>query len=111
MGIFGKLFTKKYGSVTVQEALERQQNGAILVDVRETHEFRSGHAAKAKTIPLGSLTTRLRELRNDKDILVICQSGARSARAASLLAENGYTVFNVSGGTMSWSRHGLPMAR
>lgn len=111
MGIFSKLFSKKYGSVSPGEAHERQMAGAILVDVREQHEFRSGHAAKAKTIPLGQLPSRLRELRDDKDILVICQSGARSARAASLLADSGYTVYNVSGGTMSWSRQGLPMSR
>ncbi len=111
MGFFSNLFKKKYESVSVETARELQQSGAILIDVRETSEFRSGHAVGARSLPLSNLSSRYeRELAKEREILVICQSGARSAQACNYLSGMGYKVTNVSGGTAAWRRAGLPIS-
>ena len=111
MGFFSNLFKKKYESVSVETARELQQSGAILIDVRETSEFRAGHAVGARSLPLSNLSSRCeRELAKEREILVICQSGARSAQACSYLSGMGYKVTNVSGGTAAWRRAGLPIS-
>ncbi len=89
----------------------------FLLDVREPHEF-SGpmgrHAPGAHLIPLREVPSRLAELPADPDaeVLVICKSGGRSARACAFLIEEGRRrVFNVAGGTDGWAREGLPVER
>lgn len=89
----------------------------FLLDVREPHEF-SGpmgrHAPGAHLIPLQQVPSRLGELPKDPDaeVLVICKSGGRSARAcAFLIGEGRRRVFNVAGGTDGWVREGLPVER
>lgn len=111
MGLFSNLFKKKFETISVQEARERQQQGTLLYDVRETGEFKSGHAAGARSLPLSGLSGRYeRELPKEREILIICQSGARSAQACNVLASAGYKVTNVSGGTSAWRRAGLPIS-
>ncbi len=97
-------------SVDVTQARTLQQEGALLIDVREPSEFRSGHARGAKSIPLSQLKQRMGELKPDKTVLVICQSGGRSRSAQSLLQKAEFSdVRNVQGGTSAWRRAGLPM--
>jgi rhodanese-related sulfurtransferase len=62
-------------------------------------------------VPLGSLDRRLGTIPKERDILVICQSGARSASASAFLAKAGYTVFDVKGGTMNWRRSGQRISK
>lgn len=77
---------------------------ALIVDVREASEYRSGHLPRSKHISLGQLVHRLREVPRDKTVVVVCRSGSRSARAAELLAEAGYkNVYNLSGGMQNWN--------
>jgi rhodanese-related sulfurtransferase len=110
MGLFD-IFKKKYETLPPQAAKERQDAGAVLIDVRESHEYRSGHAPGAKHIALGALERRFKEIPKEREILVICQSGMRSAQAAKILASNGYQVVNVSGGMTNWQRSGLKVIR
>lgn len=110
MGLFD-IFKKKFESVSPQKAKEMQDGGAVLIDVRESHEYRSGHAPGAKHIALGVLERRLKEIPKEREILVVCQSGMRSAQAAKQLASNGYQVTNVSGGMTNWQRSGLKVIR
>ncbi|MGB8652200.1 MAG: rhodanese-like domain-containing protein [Mycobacteriales bacterium] len=95
--------------MTAVEAQQAQQSGALLLDVRTPQEFRSGHAPRSRNIPLDQLPGRLRELPTGRQVLVICQSGGRSARAAALLGQHGVTVSNVRGGMLAWQRAGLPV--
>ena len=97
----------KFPSIAPQEAEARIQAGAMLLDVRESVEYRSGHALGAKLISLGVLPRRLKEIPKEREILVICNSGGRSSQAASLLVKEGYNVTNVSGGMVAWQRAGL----
>ena len=115
MGFLANVFAKATGTaeaVDVAEAQRRQQAGALIVDVRESEEWREGHVAGATHIPLGSLATRCAELPRDRELLTMCRSGNRSARAQTLLQGQGFTaVRNVSGGVTAWERAGLPVQR
>ena len=103
------MLAKPYGKVTATEAAELVDNGAILLDVREPHEWQAGHAPKARHIPLAQLPPRLDELPANRPIVTVCRSGSRSARAAAMLGEAGREVSNLAGGMHAWSRNGLPI--
>lgn len=107
--------------VSVEEAARRMSRPSgerpFLLDVREPYEFHGPmgrHAPGAVLVPLATVPTRLDVLpvAPDAEILVICKSGGRSARAAEFLIETGRRrVFNVAGGTDAWVRAGLPVER
>lgn len=97
--------------VTPEEALRRQQAGALIVDVREPEEWRAGHIPGAVHVPLGELSARLRALDPEQELILVCRSGSRSAHAAALLQQAGCRrVYNLSGGLIAWTRHRLPIA-
>ena len=95
--------------VTPQEGQQRVQNGALLVDVREQNEYDEIHAQGAMLLPLSELESRSSELPKDKELVMICRSGARSRQAGEYLMQNGYSqVVNLGGGTVAWAEAGLP---
>jgi len=103
-------------AVTVMDAHRQLHEGGaarpLLVDVREAHEFAAVRAEGATLFPLSTFAARLPELPTDRPLLMICQSGARSARATAFLLANGWTdVANVAGGTAAWVLAGLPARR
>ena len=110
MAFFG-LFKKKYETVSPAEAHRLSKEGAFFIDVRTPAEYKSGHASGTRNVPLQNLQNRLHELPKGRPILVICQSGARSATACNFLSAQGYQVTNVSGGTANWIRAGLSTSR
>lgn len=82
----------------------------LVIDVRESWEYASGHVPGAKLISLGEFASRLDELDPSQPIAVICASGSRSQSAAALLGQKGFeTVYNVVGGTFNWMQQGLPL--
>jgi rhodanese-related sulfurtransferase len=87
-----------------------QRDGAVVVDVREPDEYRSAHVPGAVLMPLASVPTRVHELPRDRAVYVICQSGARSARAADYLSARGVDARSVRGGTGAWAAAGNPTA-
>lgn len=96
--------------ISVQQAQTMNQQGALLLDVREPQEYAEIHAPNATLIPLGELGSRLNEIApyKDKPIAVVCRSGRRSSKAVQLLKESGYTqVSNVAGGMNAWESAGL----
>jgi len=103
------LFGKPYDKVGAVEAAELVEAGAVLLDVREPHEWRAGHAPRARHIPLGDLDRRAVELPAGRRIVTVCRSGARSARAAAILARHGHQVSNLGGGMHAWARADLPV--
>ncbi|HRF49568.1 MAG TPA: rhodanese-like domain-containing protein [Anaerolineales bacterium] len=82
----------------------------LLLDVREPYEFEAGHIAGATLIPLGSLPGRLSELPKDREILVVCRSGARSMTATRHLLSAGFKAVNLRGGMLAWAQASLPVA-
>jgi rhodanese-related sulfurtransferase len=100
--------------VDVKQAQSMNQQGALLLDVREPAEYAAIHAPNAKLIPLGEVGLRLKEIEayKDKPIAVICRSGRRSAKAVALLQEAGFSqVSNVQGGIQAWEQAGLEVIR
>ncbi len=85
--------------------------GTVLVDVRESDEWRQGHIPQAVAIPRGFLELRIEEKVPDHKTPVIlqCASGTRSLLAARTLRELGYeNVYNMTGGFNAWKDRGLP---
>ena len=80
----------------------------VLLDVRSDREVAEIRVPGVVHIPLDQLPERLDELDKEKPVHVICHSGGRSARASSLLADQGYTAINVAGGTSAWAKAGYP---
>jgi rhodanese-related sulfurtransferase len=80
-----------------------------LLDVREDDEWTAGHAPEAVHIRLGDLGARGGELPQEREIYVICRSGARSQYAAQGLTGAGLKAINVSDGMTGWAVAGLPM--
>ena len=74
----------------------------FVLDVRQPEEFASGRVPGARLIPLGELPQRLAELPQDREIAVVCRSGARSAAATAQLVQAGYPARNLAGGMMGW---------
>lgn len=100
---------KAIDSDEARRMLEKQ--GTVLVDVRESDEWRQGHVPQAVGIPRGFLELRVEEKIPDHKAPVIlqCASGTRSLLAARSLREMGYeNVYNLTGGFNAWKDRGLP---
>ena len=83
--------------------------GAFLLDVRGFDEFAAGHAAGASCIPLPDLERRAGEIPSNRPVLVMCQSGGRSALAAERLRALGMdNITDIQGGFHAWREAGLP---
>ncbi|CAM5314485.1 Transporter OS=Streptomyces pilosus OX=28893 GN=GCM10010280_10660 PE=4 SV=1 [Streptomyces pilosus] len=85
-----------------------------VIDVRTPGEYASGHLPGAVNIPLDHLRRALPEIRHAAgrgDLLVVCASGARSAKACSLLADEGVTAATLAGGTGAWASEGRDLRR
>ncbi len=92
--------------ITVKELKQRIDKGEkiSLIDVRESFEFDEFNLG-GKLIPLGTLPDALPDLGNlrDKEVIVHCKSGGRSATAKAYLTQNGFTkVRNLLGGVTAW---------
>jgi rhodanese-related sulfurtransferase len=103
-------------TISVADASARLEpadpDGPMLIDVRESDEWRAVRANGATLIPMSQFQERHAELPKDRPIFVICASGSRSAAATGFLLRSGWTdVANVEGGTSAWERAGLPVNR
>lgn len=91
--------------VTVAETLERVEAGAVLIDVREDNEWQMGHATDAIHLGRGVIERDIvGQIPNkDKEIILYCGGGYRSALAGDMLQKMGYTnVFSMAGGWKAW---------
>jgi hydroxyacylglutathione hydrolase len=88
----------------------RDRGGACLLDVRGLSEWSGGHIDGAILIPLPELLERIDEVPTGQRIVVQCQTGSRSAIAASVLLASGRRqVANLTGGFSAWAGAGLPV--
>jgi rhodanese-related sulfurtransferase len=75
----------------------------FVLDVREPNEYQICRIPGTKLIPLGQLASRLDEVpRDDRELVVHCKMGGRSAKAVALLQEHGYRAKNLKGGILAW---------
>ena len=81
----------------INKGLEEYRStlGAILVDVREADEFKTGHIPGAINAPLSTITSTT--LPKDAPLFLYCLRGTRSKRASGILNKMGYTVKSIGG--------------
>jgi rhodanese-related sulfurtransferase len=87
---------------------------AVVVDVCEPAEFAAGHIVGSKNIPLADLQAKLAAAAKNKGLplILVCQSGARSARAMATAKTLGYEqVHSLGGGLAGWKSAGLPLEK
>ena len=114
-GVFFQSCQEKTNTVTVMgpqqflETLEQDDSGQLL-DVRTTEEFGVSHLKNAQNICVtdDDFEEKIKTLDKSKPVYVYCRSGGRSARAAKILEEKGFTqVYDLDGGITSWQEKGL----
>lgn len=87
---------------------------AVVVDVRETEEYRSGHIPKAVHLPLSGLSSGLSQLDKYKSrpVIVCCRTSQRSVRAAVMLRQKQFANVQVlAGGIVGWQGESLPVEK
>ena len=99
-----------------QEALLEHQSShpdhLFVLDVRTPQEYAEGHVPGAVNVPQEQLASRLAEVPKDKDVVIYCRSGRRSALAADVLAANGYSrLSHLEGDMNAWVAKGRPVAK
>jgi rhodanese-related sulfurtransferase len=101
------------GGISVTEAtLLINREDALVLDVRETSEWSSGHIPNARHVALGQLEKHMSELEKfkGKPIIVCCASGNRSSSACATLKKAGFDrVFSLNDGIGGWKGAGLPV--
>lgn len=99
--------------ISPADALARQAQGGLLIDVREDGERASGTPVGAIGLSRGFLELRIEQIEADRQrpIVVLCGSGQRSLLASEALQRMGYRqVASVAGGFQRWKAEGLPVA-
>jgi rhodanese-related sulfurtransferase len=93
--------------ITATELKERLDRGddVQIVDVREANEYAVARIPNSKHIPLGQVTSRMSEIDPDRDTVVHCKMGGRSAKAIEALRRAGFEgrLTNLKGGITAWS--------
>jgi len=102
------------GAVGASEAVRMMnREKAVLIDVSEPREYAAGHAAQARSVPIGQLDAS-KDLPSNKalPLVVLCPTGARAGRAAASLRKLGYAQARaLAGGTAAWRDAGLPIEK
>jgi hydroxyacylglutathione hydrolase len=93
-------------------AAQIDQGDVTVVDVRAESEFSEGRVPGSIVAPLSHLAERVRDVPREARVVLVCQSGTRSAIGASVLASMGFqSIANMPGGVVEWARAGLPLER
>jgi rhodanese-related sulfurtransferase len=113
MNLLSSLFGAPLPSLNASELNKKLKTGQpmLVLDVRQPEEYREGHIAGSKLIPLGELSERINELPKNREIVCVCASGSRSQSATQLLAGRGFDAFNMDGGMFMWQRAKLPVKK
>jgi rhodanese-related sulfurtransferase len=113
MNLFARLFGTSVPMINASELQNKLKSSPrpFILDVRQPEEFREGHIAGAKLIPLGTLKTSLTDLPKQREIVCVCASGNRSSSAARMLVSAGYQVLNMRGGMSAWQQEKLPVKK
>jgi rhodanese-related sulfurtransferase len=114
--LFWPMFSKRAGESrvnTTEAVMLINREKAVLIDVSEAKEFAEGHAAGAKSVPLGGLETSS-DLPKNKTLplVVLCPTGSRANRAVATLKKLGYENSRaLVGGTAAWREASLPIEK
>ncbi len=100
-------------SVNPSEATRlMNREDALVVDVREPGEYGAGHILGARNVPLSRIDGTPVAKNKDKPVIVYCDSGNRSSKAAAALRRQGFArAVNLAGGLAAWQQAGLPVEK
>jgi len=105
----------KYDSISPMLTVSKLNNSnPIIIDVREPAEFLKGHITDAINIPVAKIASQLNkiELYKEDEVIVVCQTGMRSATACTQLTKSDFKhVFLMKGGMQSWEENKLPVVK
>jgi rhodanese-related sulfurtransferase len=102
------------GISTVDAVMLVNREKGVLIDVSEPAEYAAGHAGGARNVPLAKLETPPNDLPKNKalPLVVLCATGARSAKAVAILKKLGYDkVHALNGGLRAWRDANLPVEK
>lgn len=103
------------GSLSTADAVQLiNREKAVVVDVCGAEEFKAGHVAGAKNLPLDTLEASLAGAVKNKalPVILVCASGARSKRAVAIAKKLGYeNAHSLSGGLAGWRSASLPVEK
>jgi len=95
--------------VTAADAMAKRDQGAFILDVRQPEEWAEYHVPGSTLIPLSELAARSNEVPKDREVVVVCRSGNRSATGRDILIKAGFTqVTSLKGGLSGWKTAGYP---
>ena len=101
-------------SISPSELQSRRDAGTapVVIDVRTSDEYASGHIPGAVNIPFDQVAARIREVEAPHGVALYCMVGPRARRGEAALLTSGYeSVFHIEGGLAAWEASGLPVER
>lgn len=119
LGLIGwtewRRFTRAYKEVSPTEAVQLiNRDDALVLDVREDNELKSGRINDARHIPFSVLRQRVGELNRyrNRPVIISCGTGARSAQASDILRKNEFhKLYSLKGGIAAWQNANLPLVK
>lgn len=100
-------------SAQIVTNLVNRDNG-LIVDIRNSDDFREGHIPGSVNVPLASLVDHVEKIRShqDKPLILVCNTGVSTSGAGKQLKEQGFSqVYRLAGGIQSWRSDNLPVVR
>jgi len=109
------LESRKGGSTISHHQATRLLNSgdAVLVDLRDSKEFKAGHIVDAINIPFSSLASKIDDLEKHKakQIIVVDKMGQHAGSAGKILRDKGFQVVRMQGGMTEWTQQNLPVVK
>ncbi len=88
-------YIKKLFGITSVNFKELVNNGAVIVDVRSTSEYKAGHIPGSKNYPLDNIRSKVADLKKlNRPVITVCRSGTRSGMAKGILKSAGIDTYN-----------------
>lgn len=102
----------KGGPIGVNDAVQMvNRSQGVFVDVRPADQFKAGTIAQARSVPAADLAAKAASLPKNKPLIVFCDQGRESAKAAALLRKQGLEAVSLEGGLKAWTQAGLPLSK
>jgi len=92
----------------------QSRKSAIVVDVNEPKDYKHGHIVQSINLPISKISNSLGVLKQKKDkpIIITCETGGNSSRAAAVLRKNDFTdLYILNGGLAAWKKENLPLEK
>ncbi len=109
--IRAKRGTNQLSAAEATNMINRQD--AVVVDVRSTESYATGHIVDAVSLPLADIATKYKKLEKSKTkpIILVCATGTDSPQASTTLSSLGFNTFILNGGIRAWRTAEMPVVK